>query len=184
MPATACCAQQPSSDKPATCYSFRTELIQHNCVAAELLVITELLDGVINMVFAVHNTQTGSSVLLKQALPYVRAIGPSMPLSRVGWSGVPACQYIELPCSCTTACIAYTHRILCIYLSLYMFAVVCTTRMACILSCFNPDSCRQNMPDYCQYTFMCILCLITLGWGTKAASQPLLVVSAAGQDVC
>eukprot|EP00877_Chromochloris_zofingiensis_P003754 jgi/Chrzof1/1337/Cz10g03140.t1 len=49
---------------------------------SELLVITELLDGVINMVFAVHNTQTGSSVLLKQALPYVRAIGPSMPLSR------------------------------------------------------------------------------------------------------
>ncbi|WIA36116.1 hypothetical protein OEZ86_007465 [Tetradesmus obliquus] len=48
--------------------------------SADDLVVQELLDGVINVVYAVHGP--AGSVLVKQALPYVRAVGESFPLSR------------------------------------------------------------------------------------------------------
>ncbi|WIA15935.1 hypothetical protein OEZ85_012679 [Tetradesmus obliquus] len=48
--------------------------------SADNLSVQELLDGVINVVYAVHGP--AGSVLVKQALPYVRAVGESFPLSR------------------------------------------------------------------------------------------------------
>ncbi|KAF6260775.1 kinase-like domain-containing protein [Scenedesmus sp. NREL 46B-D3] len=48
--------------------------------SADGLSVQELLDGVINVVYAVHGPS--GSVIIKQALPYVRAVGESFPLSR------------------------------------------------------------------------------------------------------
>jgi 5-methylthioribose kinase len=45
-----------------------------------------LADGVINSVYAVHSSN-GSSLLFKQAPPYVRSVGPSFPLSQVQYTG-------------------------------------------------------------------------------------------------
>ena len=50
------------------------------------VVARELLDGVINSVFVVEEAEGGGGaapLLLKQALPYVRAVGESFPLGRV-----------------------------------------------------------------------------------------------------
>lgn len=45
------------------------------------LVVREIGDGNINMVFQVRQEANGRSLILKQALPYVRCVGESWPLS-------------------------------------------------------------------------------------------------------
>lgn len=45
------------------------------------LVVREIGDGNINMVFQVRQEGNGKSVILKQALPYVRCVGDTWPLS-------------------------------------------------------------------------------------------------------
>lgn len=48
------------------------------------LQVQQLMDGVINMVFKVQGSAgPGQAAIVKQALPYVRAVGESFPLSRV-----------------------------------------------------------------------------------------------------
>ncbi len=48
----------------------------------ESLVVNEIGDGNINMVFRIRDERTGKTMILKQAYPYVRCVGESWPLSQ------------------------------------------------------------------------------------------------------
>jgi 5-methylthioribose kinase len=67
------------ADTPAI--SSRLGYAPGDAVTLSLLHITEVGDGNLNYVYIVKNPSSGQAVVIKQALPYVRCVGDSWPLS-------------------------------------------------------------------------------------------------------
>lgn len=61
--------------------SSRLGYTEDNAISAELLHISEVGDGNLNYVYIVRNPTTKAEIVIKQALPYVRCVGDSWPLS-------------------------------------------------------------------------------------------------------
>lgn len=57
--------------------------LQHFFKDFSQLVVTEIGDGNVNYVYRIKDEQSGRSVILKQAVPYLRCVGESFPLTRL-----------------------------------------------------------------------------------------------------